>query len=173
MSKSFLQQFFLYLRLIVNSVDLKKWDNNTFYFTYYVCDEKVQRIGWLTFRRNHTKIYLYSHFIFGMGASEVPVRTGISHPLPQIHRSIRHPGTSVSWLLNSCFALSIQELKVSLPMCTRVPSMRHLLAVLWLNFSVAVCGVCGSDRRAGTSSVTCGGVFRNLPKASDITIPAQ
>ena len=33
-------------------------------FTYYVCDdEEVQRIGWLTFRRNHTKIYLYSQFI--------------------------------------------------------------------------------------------------------------
>ena len=58
-------------------------------------------------------------------------------------------------------AIRTQELEVSLPMCARVPSMRHLLAVLWLNFSIAVCGVCGSRRRARTSSVTRGGVFRN------------
>ena len=34
--------------------------------------------------------------IFSTRASEVPVRTGTSHPLRQIHRSIRYPGTSVS-----------------------------------------------------------------------------
>ena len=77
--------------------------------------------------------------------------------------------TPLDW--NCLKRVSRQILKISkytLPMHARVSSMRHLLAILWLNFSAAAAGPAAPTR---ASSVTVSGVFRNLPKASDI--PAQ
>ena len=77
--------FCVSLCLIFNSVDKKSGKIIFSFFTYSECDEKVQRIGWLTFRRNvrssepYQNISIFTVYIdiFCTGANELPVRTGI------------------------------------------------------------------------------------------------